>query len=378
MNVVFVSNYINHHQIPLCRELMELSGGNFTFIQTEKLSDERKALGWEDLADKQTYVVKFYEEPKKCEALIIDSDCVIFGGTENGDLIIPRLEAGKFTLIYNERFYKTGRWKFISPRGLLKKYHDHTRFRKSPAYFLCAGAYVAGDLRLFLAYPHKKLKFGYFPEVFEYDDVHKMRSFDEPDTHVFSILWAGRFIDWKQPEVIVNLAKQLKNDGIGFKITMAGTGELFDETKEAVDRMGLGKEVSLATGLGPEDIRKLMLESDVFISTSDSREGWGAVINEAMNSGCVTIAPREIGAAPYLIDNGINGYMYKACDDNELFRLVKDICTDPVKRKSIGDMAYKTMLETWNAKLAAQRLWKFINDESHKMPDYESGPLSKA
>jgi glycosyltransferase involved in cell wall biosynthesis len=41
----------------------------------------------------------------------------------------------------------------------------------------------------------------------------------------------------------------------------------------------------------------------VFIFTSDRNEGWGAVLNEAMGSGCAVVAADLIGSVPYLIEH---------------------------------------------------------------------------
>ena len=51
---------------------------------------------------------------------------------------------------------------------------------------------------------------------------------------------------------------------------------------------------------------------------------------------------------------------------------------DANKRRSLGNAAYSTILSTWNAKVAAERIIKFIEDETHKIPEYESGPMSRA
>ena len=376
MKLVFVSNYINHHQIPLCEELYRLSGGDFVFVQTEPMSEERTAMGWDASLADASYIKNRWDDEKGTDRLIFESDCVIFGGAEDEELVIKRLEAGKFTLRYNERLYKTGRWKFISPKGLKKKYHDHIRFKQYPVYFLCAGAYVAGDFKLIGAYPDKMLKFGYFPKVYEYVDVHFKRK--ERNDKDLSILWAGRFIDWKHPEMMIKLAEILKQDNIAFKIDMIGSGELLEQTKADAERSGVSDLVSFTGALSPDEVREKMLESDIFISTSDRMEGWGAVINEAMNSGCVTFAAKEIGAAPYLIDNGVNGFMYRACNVKELAGKVEELSDKKDIRYEIGTKAYETMESTWNAKVAAERLWAFINDKDHKMPDYETGPVSKA
>ena len=382
MKVVFVSNYINHHQIPLCEELFRLSDGDFAFVETEKMAGERIAMGWDGNASELSYVVKRYDDPEAADKLIFDAGCVIFGGAEDEELIIPRLEAGKFTLRYSERIYKSGRWKFISPKGLKKKYHDHIRFKKSPVYLLCAGAYVAGDFKLIGAYPNKRFKFGYFPEVTEYGDVHFKRQENEK---TLNILWAARFIDWKHPETMVFLAKELLKAGIDFKITMIGDGAELEKTKDLARNLKVSDKVEFTGSKTPLEVRDMMLACDIFTVTSDRLEGWGAVVNEAMNSGAVVIAPRQTGAAPYLIRNGENGFMYdKSTSYNDksatgqLFELISKLSADKEWRLELGNNAYKTMKDTWNAKVAAGRLWDFINDPAKKVPEYGDGPLSRA
>jgi len=376
MHITFVSNYINHHQVPLSEELYRLSGGDYTFLQTEPMTEERIRMGWDAELSGKPYVMMMSEDEEKAKQLIYDSDVVIFGGAEDQSLIIPRLEAGKFTVRYSERLYKTGRWKFISPRGLKQKYFDHGRFKYYPVYMLCAGAYVAGDFKLIHAYPTKLLKFGYFPEFHEYEDVHSVRK--NKDTATIDILWAGRFIDWKHPEMMVSMATGLADSKYDFHVTMVGDGELLGNTKQEVANRKLDEYFTFTGAKKPDEVRNMMLESDIFVSTSDRQEGWGAVINEAMNSGCVTIAAKEIGAAPWLITNDINGYTYKACHKEGLYHKVAEAIEDPEKRSRIGIRAYETIRDTWNVKKAAERLFDFINDPEHKIPDYGEGPLSKA
>ena len=46
MKLSFVSNYINHHQIPLSDALYEKLGDSYHFIQTEPMERERAEMGW--------------------------------------------------------------------------------------------------------------------------------------------------------------------------------------------------------------------------------------------------------------------------------------------------------------------------------------------
>ena len=122
MKLVFVSNYFNHHQLPFCDALYELLDGSFRFLQTQPMEEERIRMGWQ--AEERPYVCRIAED---CRHLILEADVVIFGGCDDESYIRERLVAGKPIFRYNERIYKEGQWKAISPRGLLQKYKDHTR-----------------------------------------------------------------------------------------------------------------------------------------------------------------------------------------------------------------------------------------------------------
>ena len=64
MKFIFVSNYINHHQIPFCEAMRRRLGENFCFIQTEPMAEERVRMGWGvDLA-RLPYVRVLYGEPE--------------------------------------------------------------------------------------------------------------------------------------------------------------------------------------------------------------------------------------------------------------------------------------------------------------------------
>lgn len=376
MQIVFVSNYINHHQLPFCNELYSRYKDEFAFIQTEPMSEERINMGWDDSLKNLPFVKLFYEQEDMCRKMIFDAKTVIFGGASDEEIIIERLLARKFTIRYSERIYKEGRYKFISPRGLLKKYHDHIRFRNYPDYMLCAGAYTAGDFSMIGAYPGKLLNFGYFPEVITYEDVHALRTGEE----TVRLLWVSRFIDWKYPDMPVDLMKKLVfEDNLSVELTMVGNGPLLESVQKKIEALNLSKKINLLEGLSPKEVRKLMLRADVFLLTSDKGEGWGAVVNEAMNSGCAVIAGHETGAAPMLIKQGENGFMFESRNLPDLYNKAVTLIKDGKLRRQIGTKAYETMVNTWNVKVAVERLIEFIDDEEHKVKVYDDlGPLSKA
>lgn len=144
----------------------------------------------------------------------------------------------------------------------------------------------------------------------------------------------------KHPESPVRIAAMLKKEGIDFEIDMYGIGPEWNNTKRLVDELDVADCVNLRGAAPNEEIIRQMRSHQVFLFTSDRNEGWGAVLNEAMSNGCAVLASDAIGSVPYLIDDGINGLIYKDGDINDLFMKVKWLSDNPDK---LENMAHRLM-----------------------------------
>lgn len=376
MTITFVSNYINHHQIPFSNAIYKKIGEDYCFVQTMPMEEERIAMGWGLDLKKIPYVRCLYENEYECRKLIAESDVVLLGWTERKDIEDERLRSGKVTIRSSERVYKEGQWKAVSPRGLIAKYNEHIRYRKKDVCMLCAGAYTASDFRLIGAYPGKMFKWGYFPEtrIYSEEDFASMKK-EGP----LQLVWAGRFIEWKHPEYVVKLAKCLDNKGYDFNIHMLGGGELEQDIKHSVEKAGLSSKFIFYGYSEPSKVRAVMEKCHIHLFTSDYKEGWGAVLNEGMNSGCVEVASVQAGATAYLIENGVNGYVYPGGSYKEMEKLVLDLFEHWEERKHMGYAAYQTIVSEWNAEHAAEEFLRFARclAEGRIVPS-SSGPLSPA
>lgn len=398
MKVTFVSNYINHHQIPFCEAMFERLGTDFVFIQTEPMEAERVRMGWAVDAKAIPYVKLFYESAQECRNLIESCDLLVAGWLENSgsaaadglpgafEVVMQRLGSGKPAIRISERIYREGQWKAVSPRGLMAKYREHIRFRKFPVWLLCAGAYVASDFALIGAYPGKKLKFGYFPKLCYYpasgeNALLKLQETDCEET--VEILWAGRLMQLKHPEFAVRLAEDLRDRGFHFHISIIGNGEMEEFLGENIQKKNLENYITIQGFLPPEQVRKAMEKSHIYLFTSNYLEGWGAVVNEAMNSGCAVVGSEQAGSVPYLIENGVNGMTYPDNDYEKFRDAVLYLMENPEARSRIGQRAYETVRDAWNAETAAQRCIEFGEHlmrapVSKQLGLPEDGPFSKA
>lgn len=377
MVITFVSNYINHHQIPFCDAMSSLfEDVDFHFVQAMPMEEKRINMGWAVDPKDYPYVSLFYEDKKYCEELILNSDVVIFGWTEGltSELEKRRLSSGKLSFRVSERIYRGSRIKWLSPRGLLKKYNEHIRYRKKPVYLLCAGAYVSADFKLIHAYPDKMLKWGYYPDV-------KDRSFRVSETdNKIRLCWAGRFVKLKHPEYAIELCKELEKFGYDYELKMIGDGYMRQDLEKTVKDAGLSASVSFLGNLKPEEVTMHMKDSDVFLFTSNYLEGWGAVVNEAMQCGCAVVASREAGAVPFLITDGENGFSYRNGDCEDFKKKVLSLFQEKYKILQFAKNGYDTIEKVWNAKNASMEFVRFCREyiDGAVPRPADIGPMSKA
>ncbi len=433
MKITFISNYINHHQIPLCDAIYKYLGEDFHFIQCMDMEEKRVEMGWGVDTAKYTYVELYTRDKDRCLQLIQDADVLILGwsGVPEVDEIV--LGSDKPIIRISERIYREGQWKAISPRGLLSKYKEHIRFKDKPVYLLCAGAYVAADFALIHAYPDKKFRWGYFPpthvitaqehlkkfkkfqdyeDTIDPDNRHDTFKFTkehnaaETDKHAkeachktagenaggsvkleeipLEMMWAGRFIKLKHPEYAIRAMKDIATKYRNVHLTMIGDGELLEEMKDLARQYKVYHRITFCGNMEPAAVRKKMLDADIFLFTSNYLEGWGAVVSEAMNSGCAVVAGAQAGAVPYLIRSGANGVIFRGEDEADFLRRSLALVSGGRENlKRLGAAAYHTIADLWNADTAASRLAAFCRsvaegEDAGAQHLPQEGPMSRA
>ena len=372
MNLIFVTNILNHHQYALC-EAFKKHFEDFKLITTEKT----QGIGYQTAKDAD--FVLHYENgvnKESIEKLICDADAVIFGACPNS-LIEMRMRENKISFLYSERFFKKGTWRRFIP-STRKVLEDRiAKYRNKNMYVLCASAYLPYDLNL-LGFPVEKcFKWGYFPDTKEYD-IEALLNQKNSTTH--KILWVGRMLGWKHPDDAVGLAERLKKAGIDFELNLVGDGILRKKLEDTVSDKGLSNCVHILGSKTPEEVRQYMEQASIFLFTSDRNEGWGAVLNEAMNSGCAVVTSHAIGSVPFLINDGENGLIYQSGDINDLCAKVIYLIDNAEKRAELGNKAYSTIADSWNAETAAERFKQLVEAISGKEKTdlFQEGRCSKA
>lgn len=379
MTLVFVTNYINHHQVSVADEFYRILGNNYSFIATIKMHEFRKQLGYPDYSDRP-YLIKAYKSEKmrlKSLQLAYNADVVIIGSAPE-EYVAERIKAGKLTFRYSERWFKTKPWYLSGPRAWLNFYKNHIRFKNKPLYMLAASAYTANDVYAIGAYKNKVYKWGYFTAVSEKLEVETSEQHTHTSRNIPKIMWCSRFLKLKHPELPVMLAARLKREGYKFVVNMYGSGEELEATKTLTQDLDVEDIVSFCGNLPNQEVLSEMRRHQIFLFTSDKNEGWGAVLNESMSNGCAVVASNSIGAAPFLIKDGENGMIFESENLDSLYSKVKALLDDEDLRKTISHNAYKTMSEMWNPCNAAQRFIQLAKAlQAGEDTLFVEGPCSK-
>ena len=378
MRIVFFSNYLSPHQRPFSEEMFKLMGGNYIFVSCEPFSVSRKNMGWGQ-SEKQPYELRPYESKTdydRAMELAEISDVMLWGSTKY-EFIKTRIKSGRICIRYSERLFKKGFISSIVSLDLLRQIKFNFATRTKSSYLFCASAFSPFDFLVSLGRFKQMYKWGYYPKTLYYD-VDKLMN-KKSESEKISILWAGRMLKLKHPEIAIYLADSLKKRGIKFSMKIIGSGELEQYIKKSIYSKQLSEHIEMLGSMSPEEVRKHMENSDFFLFSSDFNEGWGAVLNESMNSGCVVMCSEEVGSAPYLIDHGKNGFLFNRKHLDELVEIVISLANNPVRRRELGIKAYETIAKLWSEKIAAERFctWahRIISNEDVV---FQEGPMSQA
>lgn len=379
MTIVFTSAVLNIHQIGLADELYRVTGGNFYFIETALSSFEDSKGGITDFSDRPYLLnaAKSISIRNQAMDMIQKADVMIYGASPL-EFLKVRMRSGKLTFMYTERWLKRGYINLLSPRLIKQQFFYHLNCKDKPLYALCASAYAAADFKKMHSFTGKCYKWGYFISAQKFD-INKKLS-DKRTNKRIKILWVARFIPLKHPELLIELAKRLREKGVNFLIDMIGNGEpLKSQIKELVSKNCLSENISFPDTIPNEELRIKMRDYQIFCFTSDSKEGWGAVLSEAMAAGCCPVSSKVCGATPFLIKDGFNGFSFDIEKKDDLYKKVYWLINHPDKMYDMSFHAYETINKVWNPTIAAQNLYRLSEALIINQPIIiENGPCSPA
>lgn len=380
MKLLYVTQGMGLHVMAISDAYYKILGDDFRFIWTRQPSSKEYSIHKHaemGLSYDKPYIYHAWKSDKsKSEAIrmVNEADVVIFGG-QSFEYVEQRIKNHKLTFSSSERWFKRPFYT-ISPKGWLSLYRSIIKIQNENYFHLALSAYCANDLAVMHSFKNRVFKYGYLVPIEQYDIEECVKN---KRRTTLEIMWCARFIDWKHPELVTNLAKKLVDNGISqFHISMVGAAsQLQEKAKQFVKRNNLQNHVSIIEGLPNSEVRAMMKNSNIFLVTSDRKEGWGAVLNEAMGAGCGIVASNEIGSTPFLLKHKQNGLVFKSRSLDSLYTNTLLLIKNQEIRETMAINAYKTITGEWSADNVANRFIQLAESILQGKPiQFENGPCS--
>jgi glycosyltransferase involved in cell wall biosynthesis len=151
------------------------------------------------------------------------------------------------------------------------------------------------------------------------------------------VLYFGRLMERKGVAILIKAFAKLQKKIEDAVLVIAGEGE----ERKKLENLCLELNVKnvLFVGYIDENSKSLYYSmADVFVlpSIAHSGEVWDLVLNEAMQLGKPLISTTAAGASCDLIKNGVNGYIVKEGDAEELSKAIEELLKNPERMRKMG------------------------------------------
>lgn len=175
------------------------------------------------------------------------------------------------------------------------------------------------------------------------------------------LVCVGRLCEQKGQLLLIEAAGRLAEKGIDFELVLAGDGEMRGELEAMIERYGLQNQVRITGWVSAERVREEILAARGLVLPSFA-EGLPVVIMEAMALRRPVLTTYVAGI-PELVRDGEEGWLFPAGSVAELARAMETfLATAPVELASMGEVAYRRVLERHDIDIEAAKLAKLFGE----------------
>jgi glycosyltransferase involved in cell wall biosynthesis len=159
------------------------------------------------------------------------------------------------------------------------------------------------------------------------------------------ILWLGRIVPPKDPQILIRAAARLRDEGFSFKVCIAGkpipsTVWYMDETRKLIRDLGLDDIVSAPGFVSDADLNDIMSRTEISVQTSHT-EGMSIALMEHMMAGIAMVAT-DVGDTAMAVVDGQTGFLISPKDEGQLVMALRKLLGSPELRLQYSVAGRKT------------------------------------
>lgn len=175
-----------------------------------------------------------------------------------------------------------------------------------------------------------------------------------------NVLFAGRLVEQKRPEIFVKLAHEMKVkfSDLELSFSIVGDGPLRSKLERMSEELGL-KAPFLNFRGEVGDMSAVYEESDVLVLTSE-HEGTPNVVLEAMSHGIPVVATR-VGGVPEILTDEC-GFVVDPANFGEILESLSILCKNPDLRAKMGAKGAEYVGKNHSIKYLQERLNSVYRD----------------
>jgi glycosyltransferase involved in cell wall biosynthesis len=154
------------------------------------------------------------------------------------------------------------------------------------------------------------------------------------------LLYVGRINERKNIKTLIEAFALFYRINIEAKLTIAGDYDeksYFQECEKIVDDLGLNDSVEFIGGIDRGRLVEELKTTSCLILVS-LQETAPMIVEEAMSAGVPVVASNICGL-PYMIEDGVSGYLVNAQDKNDIAEKIESIALDKEKNIAMGERA---------------------------------------
>jgi glycosyltransferase involved in cell wall biosynthesis len=174
------------------------------------------------------------------------------------------------------------------------------------------------------------------------------------------IIFVGRLEPSKQPLILVEIDKLLKQRGINVDWTIVGNGELENSLRTEINKINALNFTMLGFVTNSE-LHDLYLNNDVIILPSIC-EGLPVSLIEAMKTGLVPVVSDITGGIREIVNHGVNGYL---CDPNsahDFTEVIEHLIVDEIIWEQLVQDVIVSVRGQFDPQINSKRYFEIFND----------------
>lgn len=173
-----------------------------------------------------------------------------------------------------------------------------------------------------------------------------------------TIIWVGRMVPSKDPQILIRAAATLRAEGLQFSVCIVGkpipsTVWYMEETSALIKRLGLSDMVIAPGFLTDDELQATMARAEISVQTSHT-EGMSIALMEHMMSG-LSIVATDVGDTATAIEDGVSGIIVEPRNERQLTEALRRLLADPGLRTRLARTARRRAVEQFSTQAMVSR-----------------------